>query len=124
VSTPAGASAAIATDAPVTVVRRFNAAWAAHDLAAALALTSDDCVFESTAPPDGERSTGQAEIRAAWQPIFDDVASAFSVEETIEAGPRVVQRWRYDWTGGHVRGVDIFTVADGRITQKAAYVKG
>ena len=123
-STPAGVSAPTGADTPATVVRRFNAAWAAHDLAAALALTSDDCVFESTAPPDGARSTGHAEIRAAWQPIFDDLASAFTVEETIEAGPRVVQRWRYDWTGGHVRGVDIFTVADGRITEKAAYVKG
>jgi ketosteroid isomerase-like protein len=109
---------------PVEVVRRFNAAWAAHDLAAALALTSDDCVFESTAPPDGQRCATQAEIRTAWQPIFEDVASIFEVEETIEAGPRVVQRWRYDWTGGHVRGVDIFTVKDGQITEKAAYVKG
>ncbi len=123
-STPAGVSAATGADTPVTVVRRFNAAWAAHDLAAALALTSDDCVFESTAPPDGERGTGRSEIRAAWQPIFDDLASAFTVEETIEAGSRVIQRWRYDWADGHVRGVDIFTVKDGRITKKLAYVKG
>jgi ketosteroid isomerase-like protein len=106
------------------IVRRFNAAWAAHDLAAAMALTSDDCVFESTAPPDGQRYAVQDEIRAAWRPIFDDLASTFTVEETIEAGQRVVQRWRYDWTGGHVRGVDIFTVIDGQITEKAAYVKG
>jgi ketosteroid isomerase-like protein len=111
-------------DTPVMVVGRFNAAWAAHDLASALALTSEDCVFESTAPPDGERSTGHAELRAAWQPIFDDLDSAFTVEETIEAGPRVVQRWRYDWADGHVRGVDIFTVEAGHITGKAAYVKG
>ena len=33
-----------------TVVREFNAAWNDHDLAAALALTSDDCVFEATSP--------------------------------------------------------------------------
>jgi ketosteroid isomerase-like protein len=123
-NTRAGVSEASGADTPVMVVRRFNAAWAAHDLAAALALTSADCVFESTAPPDGESSTGRAEIRAAWQPIFDDLASAFTVEETIEAGPHVVQRWRYDWADGHVRGVDIFTVEAGQITAKAAYVKG
>jgi ketosteroid isomerase-like protein len=111
-------------ESPLAVVRRFNAAWAAHDLAGAPDLTSDDCVFESTAPPDGQRCASQAEIRATWQPIFDDLASTFMVEETIEAGPRVVQRWRYDWTGGHVRGVDIFTVKDGQIAEKAAYVKG
>jgi hypothetical protein len=124
VSTSAGVPAATAVGTPLAVVRQFNGAWAAHDLAAALALTSDDCVFESTAPPDGDRCAGRADIRAAWQPIFDDLASAFTVEETIEAGSRVVQRWRYDWTGGHVRGVDIFTVQHGRITEKVAYVKG
>jgi ketosteroid isomerase-like protein len=123
-STAGTVPAAAGPESPVAVVRRFNAAWAAHDLAAALALTRDDCVFESTAPPDGQRCASRTEIRAAWQPIFEDLASTFIVEETIEAGPRVVQRWRYDWTGGHVRGVDIFTVKDGQITEKAAYVKG
>jgi ketosteroid isomerase-like protein len=126
-STAAGvpaASGASAADTPATIVSQFNAAWGAHDLAAALALTSDDCVFESTSPPDGERCTGRSEIRAAWQPIFDDVGSAFTVEETIEAGQRVIQRWRYDWAEGHVRGVDIFAIRDGKITEKFAYVKG
>jgi hypothetical protein len=106
------------------VVGRFNAAWGAHDLAAALALISDDCVFESTSPPDGQRYTGRAAISAAWQPIFGDQASHFTVEDSFSAGARVVQRWRYDWEGGHVRGVDIFTVRDGLVTGKIAYVKG
>ena len=107
------------------VVARFNAAWNAHDLDAAIALTSDDCVFDSTSPaPDGQRSVGHAALRAAWKPIFDDLASHFTVEEAFTAGPRLVQRWRYDWEGGHVRGVDVFTVEDGKVTEKLAYVKG
>jgi ketosteroid isomerase-like protein len=107
------------------VVDRFNAAWSAHDLAATIALTSEDCVFESTGPaPDGERSVGHAALRAAWQPIFDDVTSRFTVEESFTAGSRVVQRWRYDWTGGHVRGIDVFTVSGGKVTEKLADVKG
>jgi ketosteroid isomerase-like protein len=106
------------------IVSRFNAAWGAHDLAAALALISDDCVFESTSPPDGQRYTGPDAIRLAWQPIFDDQASRFSVEDSFTDGAHVVQRWRYDWDGGHVRGVDIFTVRDGRVSEKIAYVKG
>jgi hypothetical protein len=36
----------------------------------------------------------------------------------------VVQRWRYDWAGGHVRGIDVFTVSGGKVTEKLAYVKG
>jgi hypothetical protein len=110
---------------PDAVVGRFNDAWNDHDLDAALALTSADCVFESTSPaPDGERCVGRAAIRAAWQPIFDDTASRFAVEDSFTAGSRVVQRWRYDWASGHVRGVDVFTVRDGLVTEKLAYVKG
>jgi hypothetical protein len=108
-----------------TVVNQFNTAWNAHDLAAALALTSDDCVFEATSPaPDGQRHVGHAAITAAWKPIFDDAGSRFTVEDSFTAGRHVVQRWRYDWDGGHVRGVDIFTVQDGKVTEKSAYVKG
>ena len=128
VTTGTGSSAA----APVppageaeAAAARFNLAWSQHDLAAALALISEDCVFESTSPaPDGQRSVGKAAIRAAWQPIFDDASSQFTVEEFFTAGPRVVQRWRYDWDGGHVRGVDVMTVAAGLITAKLSYVKG
>ncbi len=128
VTTGTGSSAA----APVppageaeAAAARFNLAWSQHDLAAALALISEDCVFESTSPaPDGQRSVGKAAIRAAWQPIFDDASSQFTVEEFFTAGPRIVQRWRYDWDGGHVRGVDVMTVSAGLITAKLSYVKG
>jgi hypothetical protein len=44
--------------------------------------------------------------------------------ESFTVGSRVVVRWRYDWSGGHVRGVDVFTVADGKVAEKLAYVKG
>ena len=107
------------------IVGQFNEAWNAHDLDAALALTSEDCVFESTFPgPDGERSVGRTAIRAAWKPIFDDARSHFTVEESFVAGPRLVQRWRFDWGDGHVRGIDVITVRNGQITEKLAYVKG
>lgn len=113
------------TQTAAEVVDRFNTAWSAHDLDAVLALTSEDCVFESTSPvPDGGRYVGHAAIRVAWKPIFDDVASRFTVEDSFSADSHVVQRWRYEWTGGHVRGVDLFTVEDGMVTEKLAYVKG
>jgi hypothetical protein len=53
-----------------------------------------------------------------------EVVSRFTVEDSFTAGAHVVQRWRYDWDGGHVRGVDIFTVRDGLVAGKLAYVKG
>ena len=110
---------------PGQVVAAFGAAWAAHDLDATLALVTDDCVFDATGPaPDGSWHVGPEAIRKAWQPIFDDVSSRFEVEETITAGDRVIERWRYSWDGGHVRGVDVFRVRDGKVAEKLSYVKG
>jgi ketosteroid isomerase-like protein len=110
---------------PIEVVEAFDAAWGAHDLDAALALVTDDCAFESTGPaPDGVRHVGHDALRRAWQPVFDDASTVFEVEELVAAGDRVLQRWRYSWAGGHVRGVDVFTVRDERIASKLSYVKG
>jgi ketosteroid isomerase-like protein len=102
----------------------FNAAWNAHDLPAALALCTSDVVFESTDPaPDGRRFEGLDAVREAWRPVFES-EGRFEAEETIVSGDRVVQRWRYDWGSGHVRGIDLITVRAGRVAAKLSYVKG
>lgn len=109
----------------IEVVAAFGEAWAAHDLDGTLALITDDCVFDSTGPaPDGVRHVGPAAVRSAWLEIFDDTNSVFEAEETFCADDRVVQRWRYTWFGGHVRGVDLFKVRDGKVAEKLSYVKG
>jgi ketosteroid isomerase-like protein len=109
----------------LAVVQAFGDAWAQHDLDGALALVTDDCLFDNTDPaPDGTPYVGHDEIRRAWQPIFEDAAACFEAEETFAAGDRVVQRWRYTWDGGHVRGVDLFLVRDGKVAEKRSYVKG
>jgi ketosteroid isomerase-like protein len=103
----------------------FNAAWNAHDLDAAMSMCTADIVFESTGPaPDGERTEGQAAVRAAWTPIFANPQSHFDQEDVVVAGDRLVQRWRYTWGDGHIRGVDVFFVRDGKFAEKLAYVKG
>jgi len=110
---------------PIEVVETFGEAWAAHDLDAALAHVSDDCVFDATGPaPDGIRHVGIDAVRRAWEAIFSDTGSRFEPEETFAAGDRVVQLWRYSWDGGHVRGVDVFRVRDGKVAEKLSYVKG
>ena len=114
------------------VVRRFGAAWEAWDLDAIMALMADDAVFESTGPaPDGRRVEGAAAIRAEWSA---DVRArpgtpSFTFEEAFVSGDRATARWRFAWTNddgsaGHVRGVDVIRVADGRIAEKLSYVKG
>jgi hypothetical protein len=88
-------------------------------------MVTDDCVFDATGPaPDGQRHVGRQDLRAAWQAIFDDASSRFDAEETFAAGDRVVQLWRYSWDGGHVRGVDVFRIREGKVAEKLSYVKG
>jgi len=110
---------------PLAVIDAFGNAWADHDLDLAVDLITDDCVFDTTEPaPDGTRYVGKAAIRRAWTPIFEDPSSRFDAEETFAAGDRVIQRWRYTWAGGHVRGVDLFRVRDDKVAEKLSYVKG
>jgi ketosteroid isomerase-like protein len=114
-----------ATSAALAAVARFDAAFNRQDVDAVLAAMTDDCVFESTAPPDGARYEGQAAVRAAWTEFFASSAGArFETEDQIVCGDRVVARWRYSWPGGHVRGVDVFRVRDGLVAEKLSYVKG
>jgi ketosteroid isomerase-like protein len=110
---------------PAAAVTRFQKAFDARDVNAIMAAMTPDCVFEDTTPPDGIRHAGQAAVRAAWEALFTaSPGGVFSVEETIEAGDRVVVRWRYAWGDGHVRGVDVFTVRAGLVSEKLSYVKG
>ena len=110
---------------PLDVVEAFGAAWAAHDLDGVVAMLTDDCVFDATGPaPDGAEHVGPEAVRRAWKPIFDDTTSTFEPEETFAAADRVVQRWRYTWADGHVRGVDVFQVRGDKVAEKLSYVKG
>ncbi len=125
------ASADPTTDTTLATVRAFNDALNRHDVDAVMALMTDDCVFENTWPaPDGERYEGQAAVRGFWERLIaDSPAAHFEIEELFAAGDRATQRWRYTWVdshgvGGHIRGVDVFRVRDGKVAEKFAYVKG
>ena len=51
-------------------------------------------------------------------------SARFEPEETFSVDDRVVQLWRYVWADGHVRGIDVFRVRDGKVAEKLSYVKG
>jgi ketosteroid isomerase-like protein len=95
-----------------------------------MGLMTEDCVFDDTQPPpDGERMVGQAPVRDFWVELFRRSPEArFEREEIFAAGDRCVVWWTYHWVKegkpGHVRGVDIFRVRDGKVAEKPSYVKG
>ena len=117
-------------DSTLDVVNRFNDAINRHDAAAVAALLADDTVFENTGPvPDGTRIEGTAGVAAFWDKWFVSNPDArFDAEEVIVAGDRCTVRWIYrkrrDGTPWHLRGVDVFTIRDGKVAAKLAYVKG
>ena len=115
----------------IEVIENFNEALNRHDVPAVMALMTEDCIFDNTyPPPDGERFVGQEAVRRFWEEFFRSSPDAvFKSEEMITLGDRCVIRWRYEWTNtdgslGHVRGVDVFRVRDGKVAEKLAYVKG
>jgi ketosteroid isomerase-like protein len=117
------------TEAALAVVQRLLDAFGRADVDAIMAEMSDDVLFESTEPPDGGRYRGQAEVRRVWERLFATPGARFATEAVLPHGERVVALWRYSWgtdeaTAGHVRGVDVLTVRDGRVVEKLSYVKG
>ena len=119
------------TQSTIEVIKQFNEAFNRHDVPDLMALMTQDCVFDNTYPaPDGERFEGQEAVRRFWEEFFrSSPDSVFTSEEMITFGDRCIIRWRYDWTNtdgsrGHVRGVDILKVREGKVAEKLAYVKG
>jgi len=85
------------TKATLESVERFNQAFGRHDVDGVMRAMADECVFET--------------------------------EEIFAAGDRCVLRWLYRWVDGagkpgHIRGVDVFRVRDGKVAEKLSYVKG
>ena len=115
-------------EATRTTIARFGAAFDRGDVDAVMATMTTDCVFESTAPPDGQRHEGQEAVRQAWSDFFAASQGAvFETEELIVSSDRAIARWRYTWAPGthcHVRGIDLYRVQDGLVAEKLSYVKG
>jgi len=119
------------TKATLEAIERFNHAFGRHDVDGVMGAMSDDCVFENTCPPpDGERYEGQEKVRGFWERFFRSSPGAvFETEEIFAAADRCVLRWLYRWVDGdgkpgHIRGVDVYRVRNGKVAEKFSYVKG
>ena len=112
-------------DDTLATIVRFNVAFGRQDVDGLMAQMTDDCVFEDTSPPDGTRHEGQAAVRAAWTALFEaNPDGVFTTEHAVLTADRATYCWRYDYGAGHVRGIDLFEVRDGKVAEKFSYVKG
>src|ERR1700690_23727 len=121
---------AVSEQSTRTIIQRFNEAFNRHDADSLSALMTDDTVFEDTSPaPDGRRVQGKAAVVDFWRGWFARNPDAqFEAEEIIVSGDRAIVRWVYrkmrNGQPWHLRGVDLFTVRNGTVAAKLAYVKG
>ena len=113
-------------ESAMRLVLEFNEAFNRHDVAGMMKLMSEDCVFENTDPaPDGTRYAGKPAVTEFWENFFRESPKAhIDIEEIFGMGNHCIMRWKYIWGDGHVRGVDIFQVKEGLISEKLSYVKG
>lgn len=116
----------MSSESTASVVRAFNEALNNHDIDSVMKLMTHDCIFENTFPaPDGALHVGAPIVR---QVLADFLASSplahFEEEELISFGDRCIVRWKYSWGEGHVRGVDVMRISDGKVSEKLSYVKG
>ena len=118
------------------LIERYNAAWNAHDLDAIVALHAPGMVFENHTA--GERAEGEA-VRGHIAGIFEAWPDlAFETRSLHDGSGHAVCEWTASAThqrrvtrGSRVaeptgaalswHGVDVFTIADGRIARKDVY---
>lgn len=113
------------------VVEQFNTAFNQRDVAAFMALTTPDVIFDNTSPaPNGTLITGQAAVGDTFEAMFRTTPSThFTHEQVTVRGNHATVLWRYDWRNlegetGHIRGVDVLRLNNGKIAEKRSYVKG
>ena len=115
----------------VDLLDKFAAAWNAHDVDALLECMTEDGIFYGSAgpEPDGATHQGQEALRtsyaALWQ-MFPD--AAWNDVNHFVDGDRAVTEWRFTGTKAdgskvNVRGVDVFTLRDGKIHIKDTFRK-
>jgi len=125
-----GQNSSSSTETTRTVVERFNEAFNRHDADSLAPLLTADTVFENTSPPpDGLRIEGREPVVQFWRDWFSrNSDSTFEAEDMIVCGDRAVVCWVYrklrNGQPWHLRGVDLFTIRDGKVAAKLAYVKG
>ena len=112
-------------------LQRFADAWTSHDIDLLMSFMSKDCIFQSSIGTefDGKRYVGFDNVRQGFQEILDKFPDGKWIEAThFIAGDRGVSEWIFtaknnDGVQIKVRGCDIFTFTEGKISIKNSFRK-
>jgi hypothetical protein len=120
---------ATTTQTTLELAKRFEASFNRHDVDAIMVDMTDDCIFEIVAPADkgGGRWEGQVAVHAVWESLEEWFPGYhFETEDRFACGDRCTYRWLLHFRladGGQeaIRGVDVYTIRDGKIARKFTY---
>lgn len=117
-------------ESAMRVALEFNKAFTRHDISVMNGLISDECILESSSPaPDGEVYKGREAVARYWLELFHNSPDVRrEIEEIFSTGFRCILRWKSSHLDGSgikqvVKGVDIFRVEDGLITEILTYTR-
>lgn len=115
----------------LTLLDDFAKAWNGHDTEALLSMMTEDGVFETAAGPEahGARHAGREALAKAFSSVFENFPDAsWNDAVHVVAGDRGFSEWTFRGTDRkgnkvEVRGVDVFTFRNGRISRKDTFRK-
>ncbi len=115
----------------VATLKRFVAAFNAHDLDAVMSFFADDCELMMPRGPDpwGERFVGKEAVRKALATRFEGIPDVhYGDDHNWVSGNHAVLQWTLTGTTKDgkkiaVRGCDLLEFRNGKIIRKDSYWK-
>ena len=111
-------------------VKKFLAPWNAHDVDGAMALMTDDCIWEIPGglEPHGTRFKGLQAVRAAIADAFKAMPDIHYELVHSSSGPdhvvvELLVTATRDGKAAKFHACDVMTVRDGKISAKRSYRK-
>ncbi len=112
-------------------LQAFGDAWNDHDVERLMTFMAEDCVFETVAGPEvgGKRYAGRDQVKWAFARVFQIFPDAhFGNAVHFVSGNRGLSEWIFTGTPSdgnrvEVKGCDVFTFKNGKISHKDSYFK-
>ena len=121
------------TSKQVTIefLEKFAEAWTGHDIDLLMSFMSDNPMFQLSSGPniDGMKYSGFENVKQGFQAVLDKFPDGKWIEDShFVAGDRGVSEWTFTATDNEgieskVRGCDIFTIEEGKISVKNSFRK-
>ena len=121
------------TSRQVTIefLEKFAEAWTGHDIDLLMSFMSDNPMFQLSSGPniDGMKYSGFENVKQGFQAVLDKFPDGKWIEDShFVAGDRGVSEWTFTATDNEgieskVRGCDIFTFEEGKISVKKSFRK-